>query len=407
MSKDPRKGLSAGRGIRVIRNRKTGRVGYRVQVMVNGRRAQRMCETYEQAAALRTEWLTGGVPEPPKPTGGAPVPPPPAEPADDELATAPPSQESDDASTHTVEDAVRWYQGDLKLRDRSALGVYQIEKWLTWNGTHDPIVQRLLATPLAHLDATAILEYLHDRETVSRTKSGERFKRTSILREYRMLHTAIKHFRKDLEWPNMRGKRGWVEGSSLPREPLTAEQKKRLLLALEEPYRTAAQLAMLLNPRRGSFAKMEQRHCRLDQAQPVLILPETKTAAMEVVALSQPAVDLLRAQIARHPGSRWVFPSRYKQGAMAISGGQFYVKVKRAARAIGRPDFVFHGFRHQFASDLLERGYSIDQIAKAGRWGRAVKLYAHQSDDVMRAMQLDLVGAHAGRPGRRGRSGRA
>lgn len=58
-SKD-RKGLQLGRGIRAIYNTKTGRVGFRVQMMINGRRAQHMVETHDQALALRNQWRKEG-----------------------------------------------------------------------------------------------------------------------------------------------------------------------------------------------------------------------------------------------------------------------------------------------------------------------------------------------------------
>jgi integrase len=266
--------------------------------------------------------------------------------------------------------------------------------------TADSILGALLATPLSALDGDAILDYLHDRETESRTKTGTRYKRTSILREYRNLHAAIRKFRPDLDWPNMRGKRGWSEGQQIPREPMTAEQKTRLLVALEEPYRTVAQLGMWLNPRRASFAKMERAHCHLDDPNGAwLLLPETKAHKQEIVPLEPPAIALFRAQLARHPGNKWVFPSPWKNGQTPISGGQFFVRVKRALRTIGRPDLNFHSLRHQFASDLLQQGYSLEKIAKAGRWDRVVKIYAHQADADTRAMQRAL--AHPASPRRR------
>jgi integrase len=388
MNKAHRKESQLGRGIRSILNTKTGRVGFRVQVMVNGRRAQRIVDSYDAAVALRDQWLKEGTPV----SGSATV-------------AAPASQESDDGPAHTVEDAVRWYLTDLAHRERSAATIYQIQRMLArW--PHDPIAGAFLQTPLTALDGHKVMDYLHDREEESRTVTGGRYKRASILREYRILHTAIKPFRRDLDWPNLRGKRGWTEGRVLPREPLSPEQKKRLLVALAEPYRTVAQLNMLLNPRRGSFAKMEQQHCHIDATNPWLLLPETKTHAEEIVPLEAEAITLIRAQMARHPGNRWLFPSPHKKYTTPITGGHFGRMVRQAAHAIGRPDFHFHCFRHQYGSELLARGFTVEQIAKAGRWGNAVRVYLHQRDADARDMQRALS-AHPMRPGGRRRTSSA
>ena len=91
MNKAHRAEAKVAPGIRMIRNTKTGVVRWRVQVMVNGRRAQSMCKTHEAAVALLTKWRKEGTP-----TGGdAPAAP------------------KDDAPAQTVEDAVRAYQQDL------------------------------------------------------------------------------------------------------------------------------------------------------------------------------------------------------------------------------------------------------------------------------------------------------
>lgn len=388
MKKAHRQEAQMGRGIRLIRNTKTGKVSYRVQMMIGGNRAQKMVDTHEAAVALRNEWIKAGTPI-----------------AGSKDVKAPASQEADDGPAHTVEDALRWYLTDLAQREASKATIYQIQRYLTrWPA--DPIAGPFLRMPLAELDGHAVMEYLHGREEVSRTATGGTYKRASILREYRILHTAIKPFRRDLDWPNLRGKRGWTEGRVLPREPLSPEQKKRLLLALAEPYRTVAQLNMLLNPRRGSFAKMEQQHCHIDATNPWLLLPETKTHAEEVVPLEADAIALIRAQMARHPGNRWLFPSPHKNFTTSITGGHFSRMVRQAAHAIGRPDFHFHCFRHQYGSELLERGFTVEQIAKAGRWGNAVRVYLHQRDADARAMQRALSG-HPMRPGGRRRTSSA
>jgi hypothetical protein len=60
--KDVRKRIEVDRNVSMLRNPKTGRVGYIVQVMVNGRRASRVVATRELAIALRNQWRHRGVP---------------------------------------------------------------------------------------------------------------------------------------------------------------------------------------------------------------------------------------------------------------------------------------------------------------------------------------------------------
>jgi integrase len=367
---DTRKGLKAGHGIRMLHDPKTGRVRFRVQLMVSGVRRSKEVDTQAEAVALRDRVLREGWP---------------AENAPD---TDPIDPTSDDAPIHTVRDVMQLHIGDLAGRGCTTVGCIKslVRVW-----ERDPIAGApLLRTPVAKLDLGRLREFFDRRATESRTITGGPYKTTSILREYRTLHAALKTFRHDLEWPSLRGKAGWTEGETVPRTPLTESEKKQMLLALAEPYRTIMQLGIWLNPRQASFSRMERAHLHLDVPKPWLHLPTTKTNKErgEIVPLEPPAVKLLRAQLARHPGNRWVFPSPWKKFTTPIKKSKIYTTFKTAARAIGRPELRFHDLRHQFASELLALGYSVPQIAEAGRWKRAVTIYMHQADPVTRSMQI-------------------
>jgi hypothetical protein len=354
--------------------------------MVRGVRRSRMVDTQAEAIALRDQILRDGWP------------------ADNAPTTDPVDPNSDEAGIHTVADVLALHIGDLTGRGcfTAACVKSMVRVW-----ERDRVAgAAMLATPVAALTLARLTHFFDLRATESRTATGGTYKTTSILREYRTLHAALKPFRRDLEWPSLAGKDGWKEGESgPPPDPLPATLKKQLLLALAEPYRTVVQLGIWLNPRRANFTRMEQAHCHLDIPKPYLHLPKTKTRKRgEIVPLVPPAVKLLRAQIARHPGSRWLFPSPWKNFTTPLKGSDLYKKFKAAAVAIGRPTLRFHDLRHQFASELLANGYSPGEIAKAGRWKRAHEIYMHQADEHAREMLLSLTAdGHARR--RRSSSG--
>src|SRR5262249_265007 len=116
---------------------------------------------------------------------------------------------------------------------------------------------------------------------------------------------------------------------------------------------------------------------------------------------------LLRDHLARIPAScPWVFGTRWSRYTRPIDGRRILKALKRAAAAIGRPDYTFHQLRHQFATDSLTHMDPLT-VKRLGRWksnvfGRYVQLAEDRAVELQEALAVTAgARARASRPGRR------
>jgi integrase len=349
-----------------------GGITFWVQVSRGGRRAQKTCPTLEAARVLRDQWAREGLPVP---------------------GDKPPVPEAPDEDP-TIEDALFAYIGTATQRHQPSTA--RITRFLIEAWRRDPAMRPWLAARVARLATSDLEQLLDTRLEHGRRATGQPLMLSGVLKEYRNLRAAVRLVRADLTWPRL-GKA--LRAPILPRQPLIEGQEPRLLLALPEPYRTAAKLAMILNLRRSSLTQMRREHLHLnDPICPWLWLPDAKMGD-ERVPLGPEAVALCRAQLARiPPDAAWLFPSAYTQGRTAISGERLYQQLKLAARKIGRPDFRFHDLRHQFASNLLAQKYTLWEVQAAGRWkspGVLAQRYAHMATGRVLEMQRAMAAGQA------------
>lgn len=125
------------------------------------------------------------------------------------------------------------------------------------------------------------------------------------------------------------------------------------------------------------------------------VVPHTKTRRPRVVFLSEEAIMLLRRQVARHPDSPWLYPSKTKPDR-PMSPDNWYGKVFRpACRRAGLPlELKWHTLRHTFGSRLAKAGASLQDIMAMGGWTspKAALRYIHHHREDLQAWAEKLSG---------------
>lgn len=325
---------------------------YRLRMMVGGVKRIALFATPELAAIAREQWRRGGLPS------GDPVLPPPA--------------------PMTVEDALALYamSGTDPHGIRSLIGACRRD------------YPALLAVPVKalHLDHVATFRRL--REEAGR-------KPNTIRVNLATLRAAIKRQRPDFRLP----KRAIPAEDATRQKMMTETQLQQVLLATVEPQRTMVLLAALTFMRQGEIRLLRRE--AVDLVANVVRLRRAK-AGPRTVKLSPAAAQLLREHLAGHQ-SEWVFPNQ--RWGRPYSAQECWVRFKRAARAVGLPDWTFHDLRHHCAMVALNAGTSFPVLQAMGGWAspRMVLRYATATDETIRTHLLALD-RHATRP-RRGRAG--
>jgi integrase len=168
-----------------------------------------------------------------------------------------------------------------------------------------------------------------------------------------------------------------------PRERyLTEAELRGLMAALEaEPDRelaTGIALLALTGARRTEV--LRNRWENLDTERRHLAVPVSKSGRRRFIPLSDPALRLLSA-LPRVPGNPYIFPSKTREGRPIEGARAAWKRVKAAA---GLPeDLRLHDLRHNFASLLINSGWSLYDVGRI--LGHAnvstTARYAHLSQD--------------------------
>jgi integrase len=137
-------------------------------------------------------------------------------------------------------------------------------------------------------------------------------------------------------------------------------------------------LLLLTGCRKSEILTLKWEYVDFDRG--CLNLPDSKTGA-KIVPVAAAALELL-AQIPRV--SAWVFP--------AASGRSHFVGLQKAWERVrtraGLPDLRLHDLRHSFASFAVADGATLFMVGKilGHRQSRTTEVYAHLSDDPLRAL---------------------
>lgn len=158
---------------------------------------------------------------------------------------------------------------------------------------------------------------------------------------------------------------------------------------MREDLKAALLFILLTLTRKGEARRARWNEFDLDKAEWALPEAHSKTDTPLVIPLSRQAVDLLRAQRARHPHASVVFPMRNAQHVPIAAS-----TLNRALQRIPlkMEHFTVHDLRRSAATNLSEQEYNTDVIEKSlnhklkgvrGVYNRAQ--YAKQRRDMLQA----------------------
>lgn len=172
---------------------------------------------------------------------------------------------------------------------------------------------------------------------------------------------------------------------------LTAVELKRLVKALdadEDLYAVAAVRLLLLTGCRKTEL-LRARWDRLDLEGKRLLLEDTKTGEAKTVALSAPALAIIRG-LPRALRSAWIFPAPRDPSRPRADIRNAWARVRDAARI---PDATVHDLRRTAGSWLVQQGVPLKVIGAAlgHRDSRATEVYARISAEQP-AEALEMLG---------------
>jgi len=165
---------------------------------------------------------------------------------------------------------------------------------------------------------------------------------------------------------------------------LTVEETQRLLDAVEKSRNSQLKyiipLLLLLGCRKREL--LDSRWKEFDLERRIWRIPRSKSGKSRHVPLSQVALEIL-AQLPRFEGCPYVVPN--------LDTLKPFVQLHRAwdnaRKAAGLPDVRMHDLRHSMASNMVNSGRSIYEVAKVLGHSqlKTTQRYAHLSQETLLA----------------------
>jgi integrase len=242
---------------------------------------------------------------------------------------------------------------------------YQHSCRTSWRLHLQPVLGAKTLASTTHSDVEALRTKLGQRATTNRVLALlSKMASRAITQDY-IEKNPVKSVERVKEKPRQRY--------------LTTDEVKRLWLACDGNVAgDAVKMLLLTGARVSELLTARWEHINLDEG--IWFKPTTKTGDPVSVAISAPAIDILRA---RERTSDYVFPGPDKSKPIG-SIRKSWLKLSLAAGLI---NFRLHDLRHSHASILASAGFSLHQIgAQLGHKSQlTTRRYAHLTDARMRA----------------------
>ncbi|MFY9329530.1 MAG: site-specific integrase [Georgfuchsia sp.] len=189
---------------------------------------------------------------------------------------------------------------------------------------------------------------------------------------------------------------------------LSEEEWQRLYVALPATLKPLAAFSIATGLRQHNVTHLTWQQLDLQRKVAWIHADQAKAAKPIGIPLSDPAIEILRAQIGKH--EQWVFPykgrgrskenekfkgkpiSKIKtawQMAMERAGLGYFERVIDAdGRLISKKwhgDFTWHGLRHTWAAWHVMSGTPLNVLQKLGGWAdvKMVQQYAHLAPEYL------------------------
>lgn len=269
-----------------------------------------------------------------------------------------------------------------------------MERWLSEHRhkrTHDGDVkhgrwwsEKFAQRKAQYLDQITpdLVKLIRDSE-VGRPKErgGEPIKPATVNRKIAFLRSVMNAAAREYQWidtaPLFRFLPGEVERVRF----LTPPELQRLLMALEEPYRSMALLAVATGLRQANVVNLTWDQVNFGARTltfPGLVM---KNGQPLTIPMSESAMNAIRPWVGKHEDR--VFIGEDGKPVKAVNSKMW----RRALNKAGITNFKWHDLRHTWASLMRQSGKDLAVIQELGAWQseKMVKRYAHLSVDHLAA----------------------
>lgn len=236
----------------------------------------------------------------------------------------------------------------------------------------EPIVRILGLRPAKDIDQSDCLEVVAQLYANCKSSTTNRQVWTPICAVLR-----FNGFRPDLKRPKGHDRLPTVDRATLPPEGWFPK-----VLEMLSPKKRALMLLINLHGLRVSEA-IRRTPADVDSNAWTLSLPNTKDGSPQVVQLSEPVVDALKAYDWR--SEKWLFGTAER--------GNISRDFRRACELAKVDAYGTHKIgRHSFAAQILGEGKSLPFLKQAGRWAslKAVERYSHLAKSEVNDEVRDL-----------------
>ncbi len=192
----------------------------------------------------------------------------------------------------------------------------------------------------------------------------DRFKRgnepATINRLLSVLRNLLRTARDEWQWIETFPRIRLLPGEIQRDRWLTREQAERLIVAAKPHLRALIRFALATGCRAREITGLEWD--RVDLRRATAWINETKNGSPRGVPLNQDALEVLSAQVGKHP--IFCFTYRGQPIAWELTNSAWHHALRHADIV----DFRFHDLRHTWASWHRQAGTSCDELKDLGGW---------------------------------------
>ena len=230
--------------------------------------------------------------------------------------------------------------------------------------------------PLKKITSERIKRYMNDRETEGASPA-------SINREFSLLSVA---FNNAIKWKWMKNN-PCKDTEKLPEDNqrikyLSATEVTKLYAKLPESLKPIVTVARFTGLRISNILELTWE--KVDLFRKVIVIGKTKNGEPLGLPMNDTVFKTLKGLTKmRHINTKLVFPSKTGTKRCRHNVSKAF---KRACRRAGIEDFRFHDLRHDFGSNLVQRGISIYSVKElmGHKDVRTTQRYAHLSPDKLK-----------------------
>lgn len=167
---------------------------------------------------------------------------------------------------------------------------------------------------------------------------------------------------------------------------LKPDEAEKLLRELPQHKRDLSEFSLETGLRADNAARLRWSQVDLERRCAWVDADETKSEHAIGIPLSNRAVEIIKAQLGKHPEFVFTYTHGKKGVPRPIRGGMSTAAWYKALRSAGIKNFRWHDQRHTWASWHIQKGTPTAVLQALGKWSdiRMVEKYAHLNTEHLR-----------------------